>query len=361
MKIAIVSDTHFGYSRFYEDSFKQGEEALLKASEYDLILHAGDLFDTRLPSFETLERVIRIFKNIKKKGKKVIAVHGNHEKRIRGYTNPVKLIASSGVLSYLHGSVEKFELNGEKISVLGVGYIPEEHSKTIIEEAVKRNKDKLEGFKILLIHQMLREFDPLAKSPLTTSFLEGLGFDLIVNGHIHKRKISKSLIIPGSTVVTSLGEDEIKEERGFVVYDTDLRKGEFVRINQRKIVAKTLEFHNASYEEVKESVEKAYKEAKESDGNCIVRIKLKGSLKEGLIPSLLSFKEKEDLFIKNEIKGNLIEELERAKEFFNYEDISKWSEEEVKRKTVERIKNKKLLNLIYEGELEDFEKLLEED
>ena len=53
MRIAVLSDFHFGYgynTELEEDSFSNAEEALERASEADLIINAGDIFDTKFPN-----------------------------------------------------------------------------------------------------------------------------------------------------------------------------------------------------------------------------------------------------------------------------------------------------------------------
>ncbi len=364
MKVGIVSDTHFGYARFYEDSIKQGREAIIKAArECDLIIHAGDMFDTRLPSFETLKDVFNIFREASSFKKPIIAIHGNHERRIKGYTNPVKLIATTGVIKYIHGEVFSFEKEGERINILGVGSVPEEHSPEIIKIAYERNREKLkDGFNILLMHQMLSEFDPSGETKLSLSFLEEMGFDLVINGHIHKRVIEKNLIIPGSTVITSLGEDEIKHRRGFVIFDTK-GKAEFKEVEQRDIFNEEIEFVNAGYEEILKEIENKYYELRERDKEAIIRIKLKGSVKEGVVPSLLNV-EKEGLYIKNEMKSNVEKILEEARNLYDYNEINRWAREEI----INRLKDKtnvnaeKLLNVLEsEASLEDMMEVLEDE
>jgi len=62
MKIAIVSDLHLGYERFYEDAYLQAKEALEKASSMaDMLIIPGDLFDNRSPKPEVLAQGMNIF------------------------------------------------------------------------------------------------------------------------------------------------------------------------------------------------------------------------------------------------------------------------------------------------------------
>ena len=61
MKVAFVTDMHFGYRRFEQDAHNQGREAILSAArEADLLILGGDNFDTSLPRMETLAEVTTI-------------------------------------------------------------------------------------------------------------------------------------------------------------------------------------------------------------------------------------------------------------------------------------------------------------
>ena len=61
MKVAFVTDMHFGYRRFESDAHKQGREAILSAArEADVLILGGDNFDTSLPRMETLAEVTTI-------------------------------------------------------------------------------------------------------------------------------------------------------------------------------------------------------------------------------------------------------------------------------------------------------------
>ncbi len=59
MKIAILSDLHFGFGAGTEretDAYDAAEEMIRKSLNCDVILIAGDMFDTRVPRTEDLVR-----------------------------------------------------------------------------------------------------------------------------------------------------------------------------------------------------------------------------------------------------------------------------------------------------------------
>ena len=104
MRVALASDFHLGYS---EDAFEQARDALRKASEADVVVVAGDLFDVRVPKQETLHEAIRLFTEFKEnrvsgcvvsvEGRQFdsrlpIVIYGNHDRRAKGLVNPVQLL-----------------------------------------------------------------------------------------------------------------------------------------------------------------------------------------------------------------------------------------------------------------------------
>jgi len=302
MKIGIVGDNHLGYPRFEEDSYVQAERAMLGAAEKcDLIINAGDIFDTRIPKLETLQKGIGLFSRIKAP---VFAIYGNHERRTKEMTNPVELLLTAGVVKYLHGTDGVFEKNGEKAQVFGIGNIPDRYAKTAVESALKRFVPEEGAFRILVLHQTISDILKTEEEELSLDFLENLPFDLIINGHIHKRmeKLDGKVLMPGSTVITQLKKDET-EPKGYYVYDTKTRKAEFFPIECRAFFHEELEFADASEEDVRKKVREKIEELKKRNAGAIVLLKVKGTLREGLVSSDIALEERDYIYIVNELNA----------------------------------------------------------
>ncbi len=230
MKVAILGDFHFGYSRFYEDSFVQAERALLEADKRaDLILVAGDVFDTRVPKPEVMSRAISIFKKLTKP---VYMIHGTHERRPKGFVNPVELLCQIGLAKNVHGRNVVFEKDGDRVAVYGLGGVPEEYAKAAIESL--KPKPLENAFNVFMFHQNIKEFMEMVEHGLYMDDLPP-GFDLYIDGHLHKFhhlvKGGKELIIPGSTLLTQIKREET--DKGFVLYDTRDKTFEFIKIETR--------------------------------------------------------------------------------------------------------------------------------
>jgi DNA repair exonuclease SbcCD nuclease subunit len=297
MKIAIFSDIHAGFGSGTEresDAFEALKEALNKSLDCDLILIAGDIFDTKKPSAETFSRTIelllkpilsgkgaKLVKGIGKDVKKlpplstlgipVIAIHGNHERRARGLVNPVQSIERVGFLIYLHCNGVVFEKEGERVAVQGMSAVPDQFAEDVLKQWDPKPLD--ECFNILMFHQILAGFTP-SKKALDVNQLPK-GFDLYVSGDIHKPGKSsydgRPLLVAGSLIPTQLEKNET-EPKGVWKVDTKSSKLEFLRLeNQRRFYF--LEFERGERGEVEEKIKRLLE--KEHDKKPIVRVKLK--------------------------------------------------------------------------------------
>lgn len=300
MRIAILSDPHLGYARFEDDSYSQAERAIVDASaRADLILCAGDIFDTKVPKLETLKKGIEIFR---KAAVPVFAIFGNHERRPKDMVNPVQLIAAGSGIRLLHMESAVFEKDNEKVQVLGIGSVPEEYAETAVKRAMEGYTKEPGAFTILMVHQSIKELVPGGSDELSLEYLESLPFDLIVDGHIHETivKLGGRFIIPGSTVITQLKESEARS-KGYFLYDTIARKADFVEIGTRPFFFETLVFDKAGSDDVREMVRAKVDSIRASKPDAIISIKIDGSLAEGLSSSDIRIGDTKDVYIDNRL------------------------------------------------------------
>ncbi len=256
MKIAVISDLHFGHgygSELEIDSFENAEEAMkraLDALNADLILLPGDVFDSRVPKISVWARAIKIltlplmaepsnieFISSTKKLKRissrtlqrvpVIAIHGTHERRGND-TNAIHALENAGMLVHLHCETIVFEKDGIRVAIHGMSGVPDRYAKRVLKEW---NPQPLPNcVNILVLHQSI---DPFIYSPLGTVSikLEDLpkGFDMIIDGHLHGagREVvdGTPLIFPGSTVTTQFEKNEARTEKGFYNIDISMDTG----------------------------------------------------------------------------------------------------------------------------------------
>jgi len=251
MKISVLSDFHFGYgynTELEEDSFENAEEAMTSALDSDLIIVAGDIFDTKFPRTPVWSKAIKILtkpivsengginfvkcsKDLKKissrvlLNKPIVALHGNHEFRGKT-TNTLEALDNAGILIHLHKDTIIFEKNGTRVAIHGMSWVPDRYAKSELDEW---GPIPIEGcVNILVLHQSISPFlySPLEKPSIDADNLPE-GFDLIVDGHLHgagQEKVKGTpLIFPGSTVITQFDKTESRSEKGFYVVEINER------------------------------------------------------------------------------------------------------------------------------------------
>jgi len=323
MKIAFLSDFHLGFlqhgreNEAFENAFNAMKLALEKGAE--LLVIAGDIFDSETPDAEVLLQAFSIFSlarnasekvtKIKKVGRKqtceillkgvpIIAIHGTHEFRTRDYANYLQLYEKAGFIAYLHAEKAIIETKGEKIAVHGLGGVPEKKAL----DALKMWDPKPEpnAFNVLVLHQSFKEFLPFEDEMIATLTIDALpdGFDIIVDGHLHWqneiKEGKKHLILPGSTILTQMKRLESKKPKGIYIMDTRAKSLEFFSLpGQRQFIYEKLEFENAEIKDVLESLRNALLKivSVSYDKKPLVKIKLLGSLAKGYGPENLNVQE----------------------------------------------------------------------
>ena len=324
MKIAILSDSHLGFGRGTERkgdaeiAFKESIEKIIEKN-VDAVIFVGDLFDTPIPSSESFIFAIRniakfasikndviventIGKNRLQKfstmGIPFIAIHGNHERRSKGFENPVESIEDIGFLIHLHLQGIILKKDNERVAIQGMSYVPERYAKDVL---LKWNPKPIENCKnILMLHQSIDRFIYSPLEPPTIN-LEDLpkGFDLILDGHIHKRETvslgKTKFLICGSTVAT---QTKNEGQKGFYILDTKTMELKFFELkNQRKIFIFDIEKNHD------EAIKEHLREILKNDYNMkpVIRFRLKGDFYFNE-QEIAKFREKAIITISKEIK-----------------------------------------------------------
>ncbi len=301
MRLAIVSDFHIGYERFAEDAYTQAKEALGKAAELaDAILIPGDVFDKRSPKPEVIAQAINIFRNLKERQWKarvtgfksefgnttytdvpIIAIPGTHERTAEGKENPLTLLGLAGLLVDASEATATISLDGENVCVYGMGGISEDRVREVLKGLSPKPIEN--AFNVFMFHQSIYELLPFNESFLHYDELPK-GFDLYIDGHIHTKVIGKvhgaDFLIPGSTVITQLKDGE-QERKGFFIYDTKSKQFTFEEINSRPFYSISIECNGLSPDELVMKIEEEAKRYADENKKPIIKVAIKGSLKEG--------------------------------------------------------------------------------
>ena len=310
MKIAIISDTHFGFKEMnkelWADCYINAKQCFDSSLEnIDLVLMPGDIFDLEIPTQETFDRTFKLFNIIKGKVP-IVVIAGTHEYRGRGYKGPIDILESAKYVTNL----SKEHTIIDDVAIHGMKGVPEKVSKDLLH---KIDFKPVEGKKnIIMLHQSFKEFLPFDDEMVATLTLEDLpsGFDLYINGHIHLSNIIDTekgkFLLPGSTILTQIKKKELEKGKGFYIYDSNTQKLEFKEIPiQRSFYLLKINVENSSkekvYDLINQKIDKLELEKKEYnifdqtfELKPIIKIKLKGTLLSGFKQS--DIKEKDFQF-----------------------------------------------------------------
>jgi DNA repair exonuclease SbcCD nuclease subunit len=340
MLIGIFSDCHCGYKfgeERGEDSFIALDEAIEKASDCDLILIAGDLFDTRVPRPEIFAKVARILgkaQNIPTKttfleiinkekheisptalrGIPIVAIHGTHERRSRYLVNPIQALEHAGLLIHLHCATAVFEIEGKKVAIHGMSGVSDRYAKECFDQW--NPKPISDATNIIMFHNSITPYiySPREPPSLKIEDLPG-GFDLYVLGHMHWHEIRPlkdgNLLLCGSTIPTSARKIESEQPKCIFKFNSSLQQ--FPLDFQRKIFWQEYDFDTNTKDAVKNFIETL----STSTPKPIINIKIKG-MKNSIITNFNDIEErysrKAIININRETEaGDLQEQLETIK------------------------------------------------
>lgn len=321
LKIGVISDLHLGSkwgTQLENDSFRQANEAIEKMlqAKVQLILVLGDIFDTRIPRQEVWARAMRILalplsgeksnlKFVEAIGKKpeeiskismmgvpVVAIHGNHERRVRGLINPVEALEAAGFLIHLHANAIVFDTQVGKLALHGMSNVPERHAKNVLSVWNPRPVDG--AYNVLMLHQAIGQYVYSSEESPSLS-LEDLpkDFDIYLCGHVHCRAetqvYGKPLLIPGSLVRTQLLQAEAQLSKGFYLIEIgEGIKHEFIELrSMRDFYYEEISFKSADVAKLNAGVrsklnELLQKSRRNPNQLPLVRLKLKGTLAAGV-------------------------------------------------------------------------------
>ncbi len=311
MRYAHLADLHLGSwreERMRELSTKVFIKAIDECIEQrvDFILFSGDLFNTSLPSLDTLKIVTKKLKELKDNNVPLYAIAGSHDFSPSGKTM-LYVLENAGLLKNVcKGSVnqetKQLHLNftvdqktGTKITgMLGKKGLLD---KIYYQNLFLENLEQEPGYKIFLFHTTLSELKPkhlemMESQPI--SFLPK-NFNYYAGGHVHHPTLIEkeeygTLTYPGALFPNNFGELEKYNTGGYYLIS--------VENNQQNIVWKPLEVikHenftlNCAHKgpEVV-SFEIANHFNNKDLTNSIVTIRLKGELNKGRV-SDINFKE----------------------------------------------------------------------
>jgi len=220
--IAHIADVHLGYAQYgleerEEDIYQAFEEAieLVARERVEILLIAGDLFDSPKPPIKALIKARDLLKKLRDRGVEIVHVLGDHELPRRLSDLPPTAILE-GISK--HAGLKTIKTNN--VIIVGLDRTPTSTLSSALNELKKltyeiaRSHEK----KILLAHIP-------AHRPEKGIELLPIGYDYYALGHEHERKIlSKNGVAaayPGSMEILSTAEIEswMRNGKGFLLVD----------------------------------------------------------------------------------------------------------------------------------------------
>jgi DNA repair exonuclease SbcCD nuclease subunit len=229
LKVAVVGDAHLGCTTYTDkrasDFSKKFNLVAEKALEHraEVVFLLGDVFDSTayrrsVESFAgALSEVADSFVKLKQAGAEIFAIAGNHEYG-RGRTGgELRILSDLGIIRFLNDEVQEY--NGLRIGGISWKSKPDSFRETLKRLGTPGIYD------VLLIHQFCEgsRFIPPFKVEVRKSDLAGWG--TVFTGHHHHYEDLGYVLVPGSLEVHEANE---LGQKGFVLFDTDSRKHEFV-------------------------------------------------------------------------------------------------------------------------------------
>jgi DNA repair exonuclease SbcCD nuclease subunit len=224
MKVAIITDTHYGArknSKLFHDYFKKFYDNVffptIDEKGIKTIVHMGDAFDSRKGiDFSALSWAKdNIFDPIKQRGIKLHLIVGNHDSYYKN-TNEVNAVDLL-LREYDNVTVysEPIEVKLDKLNVLFIPWINQENEENALKMIQKSSS------KCAMGHLELRGFR-VNKQLVMEHGLESKVFDkfkLVFSGHYHTRSDNGTVFYLGNPY--EMFWNDVNDERGFHIFDTE--------------------------------------------------------------------------------------------------------------------------------------------
>ena len=222
MKVAIITDTHYGarkgskhlhdyFEKFYDDVFFP----TLEKEGITTVIHMGDAFDSRKSiDYQSLEWAKRVvFDRLKKYDVHMIV--GNHDCYYKNTNN----VNSPGLLLQTYKNIKTYnkieEVVIDKLNVLFIPWINAENYQDSVN-AIKVSDSicamghlELNGFRAHRGHVM--------EEGMACDVFEK--FDKVFSGHYHTRSDNGKIFYLGNPY--EMFWNDVNDTRGFTIFDTD--------------------------------------------------------------------------------------------------------------------------------------------
>lgn len=248
MKLAIISDCHIGKRQYRTDENNYnafewcGYNALkenvriIKDEKPDLIINAGDTFETPNPSVLAMTKYFEVMNELK--DIPTMTILGNHDFSFANMASKCSAVSMTNHTYFADYELKIVEINDICFIMMPYIYGKAEVIANYLNSCRKAALDSKCSKKILVTHGVTEKYykDSLISDPIMLS--DGLVklFDLVIIGHIHTPydyKQGNTLVIsPGAMIDYQAYEDRT----GPIILDTDTMKWHKIKVKTPHII-----------------------------------------------------------------------------------------------------------------------------
>lgn len=255
MNILHLADTHLGYSAYRKateegvnqreidvyDAFRQAVDHAIQTKP-DLVVHAGDLFDSVRPTNRAITVAVQELLRLSKEGIPFVVISGNHETpKLKETGNIFSIFEHIENVYPVHGNhYEKleFKANGETLTLHAIPQCqtPKEFDVNLEKIAVNKKSD----YNVLLAHGAVVGIKEFKMNEFNELFIPVNRlkdeFDYIALGHYHSfTELQRNALYAGST--EHLSFTEAADQKGCVAVTLGSRlKHRFVPLKVRPMI-----------------------------------------------------------------------------------------------------------------------------
>lgn len=254
MRILHLADTHLGYSAYRkttEEGINQREidiyNAFFQCIDYavktkpDLVLHAGDLFDSVRPTNRAIMVAIQQILRLSKANIPFIAISGNHETpKLRETGNIFTIFEHLNTVYPIYKNHYETVSIHTKNETAIIHAIPQCQNPEEFEKNLKKIKLYKNDFNILVAHGAVSGIKEFKMNEFNELFIPvktiQQDFDYIALGHYHMyTKIEENAFYSGS--IEHLSFTEANNQKGFLEINLQQKlKHKFIPLKTRTMV-----------------------------------------------------------------------------------------------------------------------------
>jgi DNA repair exonuclease SbcCD nuclease subunit len=234
MKLIHIADTHLGLAAFSRldpesgmnlrekqiyDNFLAGVDEIIRYKP-DVLVHAGDLFDTVKPKTRAYTTVLEALERLHAAGIPLVIIAGNHSMtKTRYTTSPFEVLSyhPSQITAAYKFRYEKVELGDTVFHLIPNMLRPEDYRTAFDRVEFSRDHSN-----VLVTHGLATAIKDKRLATVAEHELDGTilsaDFDYIALGHYHNQsQITDNAWYSGSTEYLTYGE--IRDEKGGLLVD----------------------------------------------------------------------------------------------------------------------------------------------